>query len=210
MMGRHLGLTANTGKTAGSAVATGLLTAAAVDPEPISKTILAAVGGLASLFTSLFGFGYDANKLNDTAVTEGVQVALHQMWFNLTGEDLGGVNPTCTPGQCGSQHVNIFGVSTNYPNVPSGPAGYSQYDVNQIISAAQSLIAQGRSKLIRPQSDSGYDANSSYMMGLFNQVAQARTAANPISTLFSSVSGSGIGTLLPWLLGGLAVYQFVL
>lgn len=187
-----------------SGLQTSLTTAAELDTEPFSKAALS----LAALFTKVFGFGYDPKKLNDTAVTEAIQIALHQIWFNLTGEDLGGVNPTCVPGKCGDQHIDIFHVQSQYPNVPGGAAG--RQDASQVMQYARQLIAEGKQQLVRPESSYYYDMNTNYMLQLFQQVVDAQTvaAASPAG-LISSITG-GAGGILPWLLGGLAVYQFVL
>ena len=189
-----------------SAISSSLMTAAAADPEPFSKVGLT----IAALFTKIFGFGYDPKKLNDTAVTESVQIGLHSLWNDLTGDNLP-VN--CTPGQCGKQHVAIF-EGSNYPAVPY-PAGRPGMDVNQVIAATQQLIAQGRQQLVRPESVSAYEFNTQYMLGLFNQVAQAQAMQNPLSSAYAQgqalVAGqSGITALLPWFLGGYAIYRFVL
>ena len=187
-------------------IETGLMTAAAVDPEPISKAIL----GIVAAITSLFSFGYNPQKLNDTAVTENVQIALHKIWYQLTGEDLG---MNCTPGQCGAQHVAIF-TTSQYPNVPDGPSGNPAADINVVIQSAQQIIGQGRGALVRSQSVADYDANTNYMLGLFNDVASAR-AADPlyqagaggvvtdVQNAFAQL-GAG-GSLLPWLAIGGAI-----
>ena len=198
---RQLGVT--TPQVTGT-VSSGLLTAAEFDPEPISKAILAAVGALLSFFK----FGYDPKKLNDTALTEALIIGFNQAWEQLTGENL---PYNCQPGQCGSQHVAIF-TRSQWPNVPM-PGGFPGADLNSYISGFSQAIAQGRSRLQRPESVADYDANSNYVMTLLNQVQQQQAqdaAASPMSALASLTSGAGIGKLLPWLLAGFAVYEFVL
>ena len=69
--------------------------------------------------------------------------------------------------------------------------------------------------MVRQESFSGYDANAEYMLGLFSQVAQAQAEQDPLSALYaqgqSLVAGQGgIAAILPWLLGGYAVYKWVL
>jgi len=195
-------------------VSRSLSTAAGSDPDPtgISQGLLAVSG----LIASLFSFGYNPQKLNDTQITEAVQIALHQLWCQLTGEDLGGGQCggcTCTPGKCGG--VCAIFTTSAYPNVPYGAEGNTNVDVTQTILQAQQIIQQGQSKLQRPESLSDYQANVNYMMSLFNQVLNARaTSDNPITAIetavstgsFSSINWSGI---LPWLIGGYAVLQLV-
>jgi hypothetical protein len=189
-----------------SIVSAGLFKAAAIDPEPISKAILA----VAALFTQLFGFGYDPKKLNDTAITEAVKQGLNVLWYNLTGEALNGVHRTAEPGQYGAQHIALF-TGSQYPNVPypAGPADGSL--IQQVIAQAQDIIAQGRSKLVRRESSAGYEFNANYMLGLMQQVADARARepVNPLAELLPG-GGKGIMSFLPWLIGGYAVYEWVL
>lgn len=187
-----------------SAVSQGLFTAAAADPEPISKAILA----VAAMFTKLFGFGYNPRKLNDTAVTEAVKQGLNVLWYNLTGEALNGVHRTAEPGQYGAQHIALF-TGSQYPNVPypAGPADAGL--IQQVIQQAEQVVAQGRSNLVRQESFSAYDLNANYMLELMRQVADAR-AQQPAQLADLLPSGKGIMSWLRWLIGGYAVYKFVL
>lgn len=187
--------------TAASAIAAG---AAAGSVVPVVGTIVGAIGGLIAM---LLHAGYNPNKLNDTAVTEGVQIALHQLWYQLTGEDLG---MNCTPGKCGDQHVAIF-TTSQYPDVPQGADGNPGADPAAFLAAAQRVIADGRAKLIRPESFSDYDNNTNYMLGLFNSVLNARQQDNPvgagglITDVQNAMSQLGSGSAWPWLLLGGAV-----
>ena len=200
---RGLGFTPQTK----SAVSSSLWTAAAADPEPFSKAALA----IAALFTQLFGFGYNPRKLNDTAITEAVKQALNALWYQLSGEALNGVSQTAEPGRYGAERIALFTASA-YPDVPY-PAGRT--DPAVIIQQAQQIIAQGRSNLVRQESFSGYDDNANYMLGLFSQVAQAQAEQNPLSALYAggqafAAGQGGIAAILPWLIGGYAVYRWVL
>lgn len=188
-----------------SAAAAGLWTIAAADPEPISKAILT----VAAMFTQLFGFGYNPRKLADTAITEAVKQGLNVLWYNLTGEALDGVNRTAEPGQYGAQHIALFTPSA-YPKVPypAGPPDVNQ--IRQVADQARQIIAQGRSNLVRQESFAGYDANADYMLGLMEQVAAAREQQNSQGNVFSSVAAMDWKSLLPWVIGGYAVYEFVL
>jgi hypothetical protein len=188
-----------------SAVSSALFTAAELDPEPISKAVLA----VAALFSKFFGFGYNPRKLADTAITEAVKGSLNILWYNLTGEALDGVNRQAEPGQYGKERIALFAGSA-YPNVPY-PAGHPAADLNQIRSTAEQIIAQGRSNLVRRESFEGYDNNASYMLGLMDQVASARAqqrSESPLTTAFGAPSG--VMSWLPWLIGGYALYEFVL
>ena len=188
-----------------SLISSALFKAAAADPEPISKVILT----IAALFTKLFGFGYNPQKLNDTAITEAVKQGLNVLWYNLTGEALNGVKQTAEPGQYGKQHVALFTPSA-YPNVPypAGPADLSL--INQVIDQANQIIAQGRSNLIRQESFEGYDLNANYMLRLMEQVGEARAQEGPLDSLLTPGAASSVMSLLPWLIGGYALYEFVL
>lgn len=204
MMGQlayQSGLGATTPQVTGG-ISASLLTAATIDPEPISKAILAAVGALLSFFK----FGYDPKKLNDTALTEALIIGFNQSWEALTGEHL---PYNCTPGKCGDQHVAIF-TRSQWPNIPY-PGGVPGVDLDSYLSAFQQAIAEGRSKLLRSQSLADYDANANYILTLLNQVKQRQgeeaAAANPITALLPSGS---ISSLLPWLIGGFAVYKLIL
>jgi len=205
MMGRTLYIGATTPQVK-SAFSSGLMTAAELDPEPFSKAALAAV----AVLLSFFKFGYDPKKLNDTALTEALIIGFNQAWEQITGEHL---PYNCTPGQCGKQHVAIF-TRSQWPNVPN-PGGIPGVDFNGIIAAFSQAIEQGRAQLQRPQSAADYEANANYVMTLLQQAQQRAAddaaAASPVSALTDLFSGSGgAGKLLPWVLGGLAVYQFVL
>ena len=210
MMGRYatanIGMGLTTPQTK-SIVSAGLFKAAAIDPEPISKAILA----VAALFTQLFGFGYDPKKLNDTAITEAVKQGLNVLWYNLTGEALNGVRQTAEPGQYGKQGIALF-TGSQYPNVPypAGPA-----DVNlvyQVIAQAEQIIAQGRGSLVRRESNEGYDFNANYMLNLMSQVAQQRAEQGPLSTFLpgGAEATEGLWKWLPWMVGGYAIYKLVL
>ena len=176
--------------------------------------IVAAVGVIASLvpvFTKLLNFGYNPRKRNDTAITEAGKPARNQLWYQLTGEAINGVHRTAEPGQYGEAGIALFAGSA-YPDVPY-PAGRT--DPADIIAQAQQIIAQGRSNLVRQESFSGYDANADYMLGLFSQVAQAQAEQNPLSALYAggqalAAGQGGIAAILPWLIGGYAVYRWVL
>jgi hypothetical protein len=83
--------------------------------------------------------------------------------------------------------------------------------IQQVIAQAQDIIAQGRSKLVRRESSAGYEFNANYMLGLMQQVADARARepVNPLAELLPG-GGKGIMSFLPWLIGGYAVYEWVL
>ena len=176
--------------------------------------IVAAVGAIASLvplFAKLLNFGYNPRKLNDTAITEAVKQALNALWYQLSGEALNGVSRTAEPGRYGAEGIALFTASA-YPDVPY-PAGRT--DPSGIMQQAQQIIAQGRSNLVRQESFQGYDANANAMLGLFSQVAQAQAEQNPLSALYAqgqalAAGQGGIAALLPWLIGGYAVYRWVL
>lgn len=204
MMGRMVragvGYTPQQGvQTAGS----GLMTAAPFTGP--AAPFVAAAGALVSLFGKLFSFGYNPRKLNDTQITEAVQLSLHNLWYPLTGEDLGGVQNPCEPGKCGG-HTAIFTTSA-YPNIPKGAAGDPNVDVNQLLQGAQSVIAQGRNALIRKESFADYDANTGYLMGLFQQVAQARAQTGRVADVLSIPQDWT--KILLWGIGGLAVYSIL-
>ena len=204
------------GKRAGSIVSTGLLTAAAVDPEPISKAILGIAGGVASLFTKLFGFGYNPRKLADTAITEAMQVTMNQVWYALTGEALNGVTHTADPGQYGKMHFPLF-TASQYPSVPKGPLGDMSLDVDSIIQQITDLAVQQRAQLKRPESYTDFDANVNGRLALLNQVKQDRTqaaaqapnASAVIADIKSAVTGMNWEKVLPIAIGGLLIYSFV-
>mgnify|MGYP001612855128 FL=1 len=206
-MGRYAMATVGMGITpqAKSTVSSSLMTAAELDPEPISKAVLA----VAALFTKFFGFGYNPRKLADTAITEAVKGSLNSLWYNLTGEALDGVNRQAEPGQYGKQHIALFAGSA-YPNVPY-PAGHPAADLNQIRQTADQIIAQGRSNLVRKESFEGYDNNANYMLALMEQVARTRAQESAVEIRDSGiVSSKGVMSWLPWLIGGYALYEFVL
>jgi len=181
---------------------------AAVAPAagPLAPIILA-VAAVLPLLTKYLNFGYNPRKLNDTAITEAVKGSLNVLWYNLTGEALNGVHRTAEPGQYGAQHIALF-TGSQYPNVPypAGPADAGL--IQQVIAQAQQIIAQGRSNLVRQESYQGYDFNANYMLGLMQQVADARARENPLAEFIPS--GAGIMSWLPWLIGGYAVYKLVL
>ena len=169
------------------------------------------IASLVPVFAKLLNFGYNPRKLNDTAITEAVKQALNQLWYQLTGEAINGVQRTADPGQYGKAGIALFAGSA-YPDVPY-PAGRT--DPAGIIAQAQQIIAQGRSNLVRQESFQGYDANANAMLGLFSQVAQAQAAQNPLSALYAqgqalAAGQGGIAAILPWLIGGYAVYKWVL
>jgi hypothetical protein len=177
--------------TAGSAIAAG---AAAGSVVPIVGTIIGAVGGL---IASLMNFGYNPQKLNDTAVTEGAQMLWHQLWYQLTGEDLGGGGGggcTCTPGKCGDQHCAIF-TPTNYPDVPFGPLGDTSVDIDAVIQKAQSIYQEAVANLQRPESLQGIQDNFSYLLDRFNDVKAAR-AASPAGVIESFLPPS-VSSMIP-------------
>ena len=207
-VGTMMGQYANVGM---GFVATPILAAApAAGPAAPFVAAAAIIASVVPAFIKLLNFGYNPRKLNDTAITEAVKQALNVFWYNLTGEALNGVNRTAEPGRYGAERIALFTPSA-YPNVPypAGPAEVSQ--IRQVIAEAQQIIAQGRSNLIRRESFAGYDLNANYMLGLMEQVAAARTQQSPLGPLTTALGvPSSWGAFLPWLLGGFAVYKWVL
>lgn len=175
-----------------------------VEPVTITLAVLAVV----NLFSKLLNFGYNPQKLNDTAITEAVKQAMNVLWYNLTGEALNGVHQTATPGQYGAEHIALFSES-RYPDVPY-PAGRPDIDPAEIIAATEQVIAQGRANLVRSESFAGYDFNAQYMVNLMNQVAQRRAQEQPFGELLSFGDSSNWAAMLPWLLGGWLAYKVVL
>jgi hypothetical protein len=132
----------------------------------ISKAALA----IGSLLARFLHIGSDPRKVPDTQVTEATQIALNELWYHVSGEQL----PTnCTPGQCGNQHVAIFS-SSAYPNVPNGPGGDPGVDIDQAIAAAQQILAAGVQRLLRPESASNPEFTSNNVLALLKNVRNAR------------------------------------
>jgi len=208
-MGQVVQLGQSTGATAGRVASAGLLTAAGYDPEPISASVMAAIG----LALKFFKFGYDPKKLNDTALTESLIIGFNRAWEQITGEQL---PSACEPGQCGKQRQAIF-TRSQWPNVPF-PGGKPGLDIGQYRAGFEQAIAEGRAKLQRQESVADYEANANYVRTLLQQVQERQAqeqAANPLASLLpgldiSALTGGGVGGLLPWALGGLLVYKLIL
>lgn len=211
--------TAATGLAVG-ATTLGLIASGAMAGSvlPVIGTVIGAAFGLVM---ALIHHGYDPQKLNDTAVTEALELEMHQLWYLLTGEDLGGGGGSqcnCSPGRCGAQHCAIFGIPTQYPNVPDGPSGNPDIDVNVAIAQVQRLSEEGMQHLVRPESMADYQNNVGYMMGLFRSVAAAR-AVDPAYTSALDVGPgaiadvtrifSGLPSWLPWAAIAAAVYAIL-
>lgn len=189
--------------------------AAAPAAGPLAPLVIAA--SFLPSIAKLFKFGYDPQKLGDTAITEGAQVAMNQAWYSLTGEALNGVNRTAQPGSYGDAGIAIFSPSA-YPNVPKGPTGDPSVDVDGLIATVQQGLAQARSRLIRPESAAGFDANAKRILGLMQRVKEARAQLGPIERARAAAEGViprtpegalDVRKLLPWALGGLLLYKFV-
>lgn len=203
-----MGTRANLGQTAANAAGSAAGTAA-IKLAPATgpaAPFVAAAGAVVSLFSKILNFGYNPQKLNDTAITEAVKQALNQLWYQLTGEAINGVHRTAEPGQYGKAGIALFRES-RYPDVPY-PAGAPGADPAQIIGQAQQIISQARSNLLRKESAAGYDFNANYMLELMNQVAERRAEENPLSRIIPG--GSKLPGWLPWAAAGYAVYKWVL
>jgi hypothetical protein len=204
------GLGQNVAKSVSSVIGGGLLTAANLSPEPVSKAFLYVAAGLASVVSQLFKFGYDPKKLNDTAITEAFRISFNQVWEQLTGERL---PYACDPGQCGKQGQAIF-TGSAWPAVPY-PSGRPGTDPTLVLSAIDTAAAEGRSKLVRPESRSGFDGNVAYARSIVEQVAarRAEEMRNPLTAagaaISSAVGGADLMSLLPWALGGFLVYKVI-
>ena len=183
---------------------TPVIAAAAAASGPAAPLVLAASAlvSLAPLLIKMFK-KYDPDKLNDTGITEAFRIGANGLWNELTGDNLP-VN--CDPGQCGKQHVAIF-TASRWPDVPY-PAGRPGANIDQYIAAVANTIADARSRLIRPQSAAGFQENADYFMTLLHQVKERQAQEAPLATAFAAPGG--LMSLLPWLIGGYAVYEFVL
>ncbi len=200
-----------TGRAVTSATAGALMTAAPFTGP--AAPFVAGIAGALGFFSTLFGFGHDPSKLNDTAVTEAFRIGMNAMWNDLTGDSL----PTaCDPGQCGNQRVAIFEQSP-YPNVPY-PAGRPGIDPIQFIAALERAHQEALSKLQRSESAAGLDQNYRYMGGLLRRVLSERARQAPLQTAISTVSsviprtpegGIDFLKLAPWAGAGYLLYKFV-
>jgi len=159
-----------------------LETAAAVDPEPFSKAILAITGFVASFF------GSDPRKVPDTQVTEATQIALNNLWFQISGEQL---PSNCVPGQCGAQHVAIFQNSA-YPNVPYGPLGNPAADIDVAINTAEQIINGAMARLQRPQSRNNPEFTANDILALLEKVKAARQDAQTHAVSAPSAGGQSL------------------
>ena len=193
--------------------------AAAPAAGPLAPLVIAAslLPAVLPSISKLFKFGYDPQKLEDTAITEGAQVAMNRAWHALTGEALDGVNRTAQPGQYGDAGIAIFSPSA-YPNVPKGPAGDPSVDVTGLIATVQQGLAQARSRLARPESSAGFDANAKRMLGLMQRVKEARAALGPFERARAAAEGAiprtpaggiDVPKILPWALGAFVAYKFI-
>jgi hypothetical protein len=206
---QNIRLGQTTGKTATSVAAGGLLTAANLAPEPMTKAFLYAAAGVASVISQLFKFGYDPKKLNDTAVTEAFRIAFNKAWEELTGERL---PYSCDPGQCGKQKQAIFAGSA-WPNVPY-PAGKPGTDPAVLAAAIEQMAAEGRAALQRPESVAGYEGNLSYARALVQKVQQHRAEQSALERAAgylprTEAGAVDFGALLPWAAGGLVLYKLL-
>ena len=192
------------GKTQAT-VANSLMTAAAVDPEPISKCILAIAGSLAKIF----GFGPSPWNVVDTSVIEAGQIALNQLWYLVSGEAINGVQHTTTPGQAGKEGVAIF-TQSKYPNVPKGAAGDPSVDIDQAIAAADKIVADALSMVHREESRSNpfFTGGGNKIPALLRKMKTAREAAAATAAAQTSATVSSAASALPWVAAGLLAIKF--
>lgn len=205
----------STAQTAGSIVGGGIMQAAPFTGP--AAPFVAATGALVGLISNIFKFGYDPQKLGDTALTEDVQAKMNQAWHVLTGEALNGVNRTAEAGKYGDAGIAIFSPSA-YPDVPKGPAGDRSIDVDLVMTNMRAYANKARSGLQRSESIAGFDANLNRMLGLMGRVKTARAQAGAIETARQIAEGviprtpSGgidVPKILPWAIGGLVAYSYL-
>ena len=206
---RHLGTTTQAAVGAGVAAADVGLTVALGPVGALAGSVLGLVTGVLSGVIA----GCGNTCIHDTEITEAAQLGYNALWYELTGEDLGGVTGvsggcTCTPGQCGKEHCAIFDPQgTQYPNVPSGPLGYT--DASAIIAQGQSIYQNGRGQMERSASLVDYDNNWNGFLTKCNIVlaAQQKAAAGSSSASGTATAGTFLGISSTWLylLGALGV-----
>lgn len=209
----HLGQ--STAQTAGSVVGGGLIQAAPFTGP--AAPFVAGAGAIVGFLSNMFKFGYDPQKLGDTALTEDAQAKMNQAWHALTGEALNGVTRTAEPGKYGDAGIAIFSPSA-YPNVPKGPAGDPAIPVDLLVTNMRAYLDKARSGLQRPESAAGFDANAKRMLGLMQRVKEARAALGPIAAARAAAEGTiprtptgelDVAKILPWALGAFAAYTFI-
>lgn len=205
----------STAQTAGSIVGGGLIQAAPFTGP--AAPFVAATGAIVGFLSNMFKFGYDPQKLGDTALTEDAQAKMNQAWHALTGEALNGVNRSAEAGKYGDAGIAIFSPSA-YPNVPKGPAGDPAIDVDLLVTNMRAYLAKVRAGLKRPESAAGFDANAKRMLGLMQRVKEARAALGPIAAARAAAEGAiprtptgelDVKSILPWALGAFAAYKFI-
>ena len=204
-----------------SGVATTVLKAAAADPEPISKAIIAVVGA----FLKLFSFHGDPRDPLDSALVESGSASCYDIWLAVSGEALGGAGEPKSYKKTGTQQsfVNLATWSQRtsaYPNVPNGPLGDTTIDANQALAGCGEIIAQAQSGLADPGSDHYNKSlqNPFFTTGglgqpgeigpipLLQKVLAAREAA--VSEASTSMPSKSAASLLPIAVVGLLLYAY--
>lgn len=177
---------------------------AAIAAIPVAGPFIAA--GMAIFGLIVQAFGYDPQKLHDTAVVEAAEMSMHHIWYLLTGEVLPGIpglSPTTTPGDYGAQGINLFQESA-YPKVPY-PAG--QIPAAIALQSLQKTNAEAAQAMQRPESVPNLEGNYNYFAGLIGKVQQAQDAAAAAAPGSIGDVVSGLASSLPgwWPLAGAGV-----
>ena len=198
-----LGYAYGMGVTGKQATQSAASTAAMIAPAtgPAAPFVLAAAG-IVSLFSAIFG-GSDPRKVPDTQAVESAQIALNQLWYQVSGEKLNGIEHAVVPGESGRSGIPIF-TTSKYPNVPYGPAGNPDVNIDQAIANARAIVQEAASRMQRKESlkNSFFTTNGSGRIALLEQVKAARDAAAKSSVL-GGASKSSVGLLA---LAGAAAY----
>jgi hypothetical protein len=176
--------------------------------------IVAAVVGIASLImglVKLFKFHGDPRDPLDAGAVEAGTVACYNIWYLVSGEALAGA---------GFPENNVKNPATwslrssAYPNVPKGPRGDPNADIDQAIQGVQDVVAQVQSQLVDPNSEHYkkslqnpfFTNGGAGVIPLLEKVKAAREAAAVAPTGTLPASQTTAASLLPLAAGGLLLY----
>lgn len=156
---------------------------------------------LAATVASIIPIGSDPRKVPDTQTIEYAMISLNAIWLTLTGEDLG---TKCNPGRCGAQHVTFL--NSKYPDVPSGPRGNMQVNIDEAIQMSKQIILRASNSLLRKQSAQNqfFTTQAPYKLGLLQKVKAARNP-DPRKKILSLVKSPQ----LTWLSIGISALGLV-